>query len=341
MANCCANSFYSETLNAPDCSVPCISSATPGAIFVGADGSVYILTGSDPCVLADWTSMGSCCLSFTNLTDTTTICCNEELVITSSDGSIGISVNDVTGIDFTASLTFTFEDDYGNSFETGNASTVTLSDNNGIVVEIIADGQFRISGNSYSGAGVPGITPTHATMPNYYLDTTNNVLYVWKLSASAWVRINYLPLPVSMFTYTKSALAASLNGAASTSTQNGTTLTYQWTGSGPAAVVFGTPTASSTTATFSVPGAYTITLTVTDSNGATKAFSEFIDIEPQDECDVKFEIPSSAFADVNNPLDSEVDAWITANGPFNNRTLLYYVGSGTDDSPDYVWFYTC
>jgi hypothetical protein len=36
MANCCSNSFYSETLNAPDCSIDCLSAATPGAIFVGS-----------------------------------------------------------------------------------------------------------------------------------------------------------------------------------------------------------------------------------------------------------------------------------------------------------------
>lgn len=341
MANCCSNSFYSDTLNAPDCSIECLSTANPGAIFVGSTGEIYILTGDDPCILSNWKAQAECCLSFTNLTDSVVICCNEELILQSSDGSIDIAIDDITGIDFKSNFSITFTDDYSNEFELANDTIITLSDNAGIVVEIISDGNYRISGNSYFGAGTPGITPTHQTIANYYFDTTNNIVYVWKPGANVWVRINYLSSPVALFSYTKDGLTASLNGTGSTSTQIGTTLAYQWTGSGPAPVVFGTPTANSTTATFTVPGDYVIILTVTDSNGTTKAFTQTIDIEPKSKCDVRFEIPDIAFADPSDPLDSEVNTWITANGPFNNYTILYNIGTGSATSPQFVWMHTC
>ncbi|RTK99380.1 MAG: hypothetical protein EKK57_09650 [Proteobacteria bacterium] len=341
MANCCSNSFYSETLNAPDCSIDCLSAANPGAIFVGASGEIYILTGDDPCVLADWKSQAECCLSFTNETDSITVCCNEELTLTSSDGSIDITIDELTGIDFKSNLSITFTDDYGNDFDVVSGTSVTLSDNAGITVEIVADGQYRISGNSYFGAGVPGVTPTHQTLANYYFDTTNNVVYVWKPGVNTWVRINYFPSPVALFSYITSGLTATFDGTGSTSTQVGTSLTYQWTGSGPAAVTFGTPTAASTTATFTLPGNYIITLTVTDSNSVAKAYTQTVKIEPKTECDVRFAIPDVAFADPSTPLDSEVNTWITANGPFNNRTILYNIGSGSATSPEFIWIYTC
>jgi hypothetical protein len=341
MANCCANSFYSDSLDAPDCSIDCIETATPGAIFVGASGDIYILTGEDPCVLLNWTPQANCCLTFTNLTDSVTVCCNEELILTSSDDSITITFDEDDGLDFVVNFSFTLLDDYAGTFDIINGETITLSDQNGIVVEVVSDGVFMFSGNSYSSAGTPVATPTHASMINYNFDTTNNVLYVWKPSAVAWVRINYLPLPVALFSYTKGGLDAVLNGTGSTSTQNGTTITYQWTGSGPAGVVFGTATASTTTATFTVPGEYTITLTVTDSNGASKAYSQILDIEPKDKCDVEFEIPDIAFVDPSNPTDAEVNTWITANGPFNNHTILYSIGDGSITSPDFIWHYTC
>lgn len=341
MANCCANSFYSETLNAPDCSIECLSAATPGAIFVGSSGEVYILTGDDPCVLSDWKEQAECCLSFTNLTDSITICCNEELTLISSDGSIDITIDELTGIDLKSNFSITFTDDYTNDFELANDTTITFSDNAGIVVEIIGDGHYRISGNSYFGAGAPVVTPTHQTIANYYFDTTNNTVYVWKSGANVWVKINYLPTPVALFSYTRSGLTASFNGTGSTSTQVGTTLAYQWVGSGPAAVTFATPTAASTTATFTLPGNYVITLTVTDSNGTTKAYTQTVKIEPKSECDVRFEIPDVAFSDPSAPLDSEVTTWVAANGPFNNHTILYNVGTGSATSPQFVWIYTC
>lgn len=341
MANCCANSFYSETLNTPDCSIDCLSAATPGAIFVGASGEIYILTGDDPCVLADWKAQAECCLSFTNLTDSITICCNEELTLISSDGSIDITIDELTGIDFKSNFSIVFNDDYGNDFELANDTAITLSDNAGIVVEIIADGQYRISGNSYFGAGVPGITPTHQTIANYYFDTTNNVVYIWKPGLNAWVRINYFPSPVALFSYITSGLTATFNGTGSTSTQVGTSLTYQWTGSGPDTIVFGTPTAASTTATFTEPGDYIITLTVTDSNSVAKAYTQTVKIQPKTECDIKFEIPDIAFADPSTPLDSEVTTWVAANGPFNSPTILYSIGDGSALNPQFVWVYTC
>jgi len=340
MSNCCSNSFYSDTFNAPDCSVDCISTATPGALFVGSTGNIYVLTGEDPCDLSNWDNIGSCCINFVSGVNSITICRNEELNLTSQDNTINIDIDELTGIDFSANIAITFSDDYSNDFVADANSSVQFSDANGIIVQITSDGHYLISGNSYSGSGSPGLlVPTHASMTNYYFDTTNNVLYVWK--ASTWTRINYLPSPVSLFSYTKTALAASFAGTGSTSTQAGISLTYQWTGSGPGTVTFATPTASSTTATFSQSGSYIITLTVTDSNGTTKAFSQTVQINPKNECDVKFEISSGAFLDPDNPLDSEVTTWISANGPFNNGTILYYVGSGTAISPEYIWYYTC
>ena len=62
------------------------------------------------------------------------------------------------------------------------------------------------------------------------------------------------------------AHAATLFGSGTT-TQNGATLTYAWTG--PAGLVFGTPAAASTTVYSTTPGTYTATLTVTSSLGGT------------------------------------------------------------------------
>lgn len=339
MANCCSNSFYSNSFTAPDCSIECLASATPGAIFVGASGEIYILTGDDPCNLSDWKLQSDCCLTFTNLSDSTMICCNEELVLHSSDDSILIEIDELTGIDFKSNISITFTDDYANDFDAANGTIINFSDANGIIVEIISDGNYRISGNTYSGGGVPGaLVPTHTAITNFYFDTANNNLYVWK---GSWVRVNYLPTPVAIFSYTKNALTASFNGNASTSTQQGTAITYQWAGSGPGTVAFATPTAATTTATFTQPGDYVITLTVTDANSNAKAYTETILIEPKARCAVKYEIPDSAFLDPNNPLDSEVTTWITANGPFNNHTYLYNIGAGSATSPDFVWIYTC
>jgi len=340
MANCCSNSFYSATLNTPDCSIECLSLATPGAIFVGANGDIFILTGTDPCNLTHWFESGSCCINFATLTESLSVCCNEEISLTSSDGSIGIDI--ITGgIDFVSDFVFSFSDDYTDEFDVTHTSDVRLSDANGVTVEITSPGVFQISGNSYSGSIAPAFTPDHSTIINFYYNTATNQLYAWDSVESAWILLTHQPLPVAIYTFTKSAMAASFDGNASTSTQVGTTLTYLWSGSGPAAVVFATPTAITTTATFTVDGSYVITLTVTDSNGAVKAYSETILIEPKDRCDIKFEIPGIAFVDPDNPTESEVNTWITANGPFNNGTLLYYVGGGDSLSPDFIWYYTC
>lgn len=341
MANCCSNSFFSDTLDAPDCSIDCLSAANPGAIFVGANGDIYILIGDDPCSLSNWKPQASCCLNFTNLTDNITICCNEELIIRSSDNSIDVVIDEMSGIDLKSNFSITFTDDYSNEFELANDSIITLSDASGVHVEIVEDGHYLITGNSYFGSGAPSSPPSFTTMTNFYFDTTNNVLYVWKTGANVWIRINYLSSPVSLFSYTKGALSLALNGSGSTSTQVGTTITYQWIGTGPSTVVFSAATSAITNATVTVPGDYVITLTVTDSNGNTKAFSQTINIEPKARCDVKFEIPSGAFLDPDSPLDSEVNTWIAANGPFNNHTILYTIGSGTATSPQFIWIYTC
>lgn len=58
---------------------------------------------------------------------------------------------------------------------------------------------------------------------------------------------------------------ASLSGSATDDGRPSNTLTYRWRkGAGPGGVTFGTPTAASTTARFSVPGIYLLRLTVSD-----------------------------------------------------------------------------
>lgn len=392
---CCLSNFYSTEYPAPNCNVECLDSATPGAVFVGSTGDIFILVGEDPCNLAHWIAQGNCCINFTNLSDTLSICCNQDVVLTSEDNSISITVTE-DGIDFSTAIEMTFEDDYAHTLTLVNGSNIDFHDQNGLVVEIGAN-QITFSGNSYAGAGVPVLVPTH-NMLNFYLNSTTSVLYTWNPATTSWVRVAnkttvhdanpstipgspvilgtpanpingdlhivqyadghalwtyssgwsltakfVLPksLPVVNFSYITSGLAASFDGRASTSTQVGVSLTYQWTGTGPSTVVFSAATSAQTNATVSAVGEYTITLTITDSNGNSDSHVEIVFIDAKDRCENKFEIPDIAFADPDNPLDSEVNTWITANGPFNNNTILYLIGDGSVTSPDFIWIYTC
>lgn len=403
MSNCCANSFYSTVYATPDCAVECLSAATPGAVFVGSTGRIYILTGEDPCNLSHWHTQGECCLSFTDLSDNYIVCCNEDVVFTSLDSSVSISMLE-TGIDFSVSVedilpTYTFTDSEDNLLSLLDGVPVLFSGENGITVSIPADDEVLISGNTYSSASAPISNPDNEAVSNFHFDSTANQLYVWNPTSLAWFKIGNkftavdaqpdeipgvlvidspptspiendvhmvtysngyalwiytsgtwselavyeqsVSLPVANFSYTTEAMGADLDGRSSTSTQAGVTLSYQWSGTGPGTLTFGTATEATTTLSVDAEGVYTVTLTVTDSNGFVDAHTEIFRIHPQEYCDVSFAIPDIAFADPSTPLESEVEAWVTANGPFNLHTLLYSVGDGTVSNPDHVWFYVC
>ena len=48
-------------------------------------------------------------------------------------------------------------------------------------------------------------------------------------------------------------------------------------------------------------------------------------------------IPNAAFADPLNPTQTEVNTWVTANGPLAPGTVLSVAGAGTVDDPDYAY----
>lgn len=100
---CCQSNFSSDIFNLPSCAVNCLSTAQPGAVFVGADGSIWILTGDDPCNTADWKTQGSCCLRFVSGAGFDDICCNEVVNLTSDDNSVTITVTPA-GIDFSVNV---------------------------------------------------------------------------------------------------------------------------------------------------------------------------------------------------------------------------------------------
>lgn len=182
--SCCTNSFSSTTENSPSCNVAGLAGAETGAIFVGATGTIYIMTGTDPCNNADWESQDlPDCEFFIN---GVTMNCGSTLTFTSADGSILITTLGNT-VNFVANsaANFIFQDEYGANFTANDGDTITLRDANGVVVEVTATG-YTISGNSYSGAGAPVLVPTHSTIVNSYFDTTNNQLYEWNPNTNTW-----------------------------------------------------------------------------------------------------------------------------------------------------------
>jgi len=247
---CCQSNFSSDVFNVPNCTVACLSSAQPGATFVGANGSVWILTGDDPCNTADWQTQGNCCLRFSSANGFADICCNEIVNLTSTDDSVTITITP-DGINFSV-----------------NVGT---------------------------------------------------------------------PLPVALFYYGLVPMGGTLNGNPSTSTQQNVTLTHAWTATGPGVMTFSSPTSPNPTFTVSQPGEYVVTLTVTDSNGATNTFQQTFCVLASDECDKYFEMEDTAFVDPTNPTDAEVGAWVVANGPFNCGSA-FWIG-GTSTSPDFLWEY--
>lgn len=94
MENCCNSNFYSDTLNVPSCTLACLSAASPGSVFVGADGSVWILNGIDPCNITNWTQQNDCCIRITNpATGFVDLCCGDNLNVISSDESVTIDLS--------------------------------------------------------------------------------------------------------------------------------------------------------------------------------------------------------------------------------------------------------
>lgn len=51
----------------------------------------------------------------------------------------------------------------------------------------------------------------------------------------------------------------------------------------------------------------------------------------------KYEIEDTAFADPTNPTRTEIITWLTTNSVNANPVLLYNIGSGTEEEPDYTW----
>lgn len=247
---CCNSNFSSTVYNIPDCNVACLDSAEPGSIFIGADGSIWILTGDDPCNPGNWETQ-DCCIRFWNDTGFDDVCCNELVNFTSDDDSVTIT---------------------------------------------ITDGKIDFS--------VTGLK---------------------------------LPLPVANYTYTTSALSGTLDGQSSSSTQDGTNITYAWSATGPGTMIIDNPTGVSPNFTTDIPGEYVVTLTVTDDNGNTSTIVETICVPAKDDCDTIFEIPSTAFANPNSPTDAEAQAWINTTGPYNCNTVFWF--GGTELAPNIVWIY--
>ena len=250
---CCVSNFSSDVLNVPDCALACLSTAEPGAIFVGADGSIWILTGDDPCNVGDWTQNNNdCCFRIVGMTGLVDICCNESVTFDSPDDTINIDVVGTT-IQFTSKIG--------------------------------------------------------------------------------------TPIPVAKYTYIMDGLSGQFDGCSSTSTHQNVGITYAWVATGPGAATIANATGCNTAIDFSTPGMYDVTLTVTDDNGQTNYFTETVCVKAKADCETHFEIPAGAFALPGAPTDAEVSTWVTANGPFNNGTVLWY--GGTVNTPNYVWLHAC
>ena len=91
------------------------------------------------------------------------------------------------------------------------------------------------------------------------------------------------PLPVAQITRTsKMGLTATYSAVGSSSTDMATTITLAWSGTPRAGTsgtaTFAAPTALSSGVTFSAPGQYDISLTVTDSNGNTGTDTQTINV---------------------------------------------------------------
>ena len=92
------------------------------------------------------------------------------------------------------------------------------------------------------------------------------------------------PLPVAQIVRTsKLGLTATFDGSWASGTQEGNSLTYGWTATaGPetvGTVTLGAAGSPTTTAIFSAPGEYSITLTVTDANGNTATAAQPVKVQ--------------------------------------------------------------
>lgn len=51
----------------------------------------------------------------------------------------------------------------------------------------------------------------------------------------------------------------------------------------------------------------------------------------------KYEIPGGAFADAANPTRAEIITWLASNPTNGAPVILYLIGSGSEEAPDFVW----
>lgn len=130
------------------------------------------------------------------------------------------------------------------------------------------------------------------------------------------------PLPVANFVRTgKIGLTASYSAIASSGTQEGNPLTYQWTVAArtgtTGTATLDTPSANTTAVTFSAPGQYDVTLTVTDANGNTASTTKTIAVNRILEVASPDETNNDYLVTITAAL-----AWKTANDPSNTYKIL-------------------
>ena len=165
---CCASVFSSTTLNTPSCTLACLSTAPVGSTFVGADGSIWVFNGTDPCDSADWSNQGDCCIRFLNAdTGFSDNCCNSVLTFTSSDSAIGIDISQGT-IDLTFSGVVSAVDPLPVANFSTYHDTALVAELNGISSTSTEDGvaiTYAWTVNTISG-GTASFDSTTAIAPN-------------------------------------------------------------------------------------------------------------------------------------------------------------------------------
>lgn len=130
------------------------------------------------------------------------------------------------------------------------------------------------------------------------------------------------PAPVASFTRTsKMALIATYSAESSSGTQQGNTLAYAWSAAPRSGTMgnaaFGAASAANTTVTFSAPGQYDLTLTVTDANGATASKTQTIIVTRVLEVGSPDESNNDYLATVTAAL-----AWKNSNDAANTYRIL-------------------
>lgn len=117
--------------------------------------------------------------------------------------------------------------------------------------------------------------------------------------------------PTASFTATATPLSVAVNGSASTDV-DGTIVSYGWDfGNGTLG------TGATATGTYAAPGTYTVTLTVTDDDGATGATTQQVvvpDVPPN-------QVPTAAFTATTSPLSVAVNGSASADA---DGTIVSY-----------------